>query len=91
MSRESEEESEDTQLCPEAPNEPTTESIDSLQPRGINERIGRYQLLQKIGEGGFGIVYMAEQREPVKRRVALKVIRPGLDTTEVLARFEAES
>ncbi|MES2466495.1 MAG: serine/threonine-protein kinase [Verrucomicrobiota bacterium] len=53
-------------------------------------RIGRYQLLQEIGEGGFGVVYLADQREPVKRRVALKVLKPGMDTREVIARFEAE-
>ncbi|MBI5771001.1 MAG: serine/threonine protein kinase [Verrucomicrobia bacterium] len=52
--------------------------------------IGRYKLLQKIGEGGCGIVYMAEQQEPVVRRVALKVIKLGMDTREVVARFEAE-
>jgi tRNA A-37 threonylcarbamoyl transferase component Bud32 len=52
--------------------------------------IGRYKLLQLIGEGGFGAVYMAEQKEPVKRRVALKVIKLGMDTSEVVARFEAE-
>src|SRR5438045_1014330 len=54
------------------------------------ERIGRYKLLEKIGEGGCGVVYMAEQEEPVRRRVALKVIKPGMDTREVIARFEAE-
>ncbi|MFO1498659.1 MAG: protein kinase [Verrucomicrobiota bacterium] len=52
--------------------------------------IGRYQLLQKIGEGGFGEVWMAEQREPVKRRVALKIIKPGMDSRQIVARFEAE-
>jgi len=52
--------------------------------------IGRYKLLQKLGEGGCGIVYMAEQQEPVKRRVALKVIKLGMDTVQVIARFEAE-
>jgi eukaryotic-like serine/threonine-protein kinase len=52
--------------------------------------IGRYKLLQQIGEGGCGVVYMADQEEPVKRRVALKVIKPGMDTKEVLGRFEAE-
>ena len=52
--------------------------------------IGRYKLLEKIGEGGFGAVYVAEQREPVKRRVALKVIKLGMDTRQVVARFEAE-
>jgi len=54
------------------------------------DRIGRYKLLQKIGEGGCGIVYMAEQQEPIVRRVALKVIKLGMDTKEVVARFEAE-
>jgi serine/threonine protein kinase len=54
------------------------------------ERIGRYKLLQKIGEGGMGVVWMAEQEEPVRRRVALKVIKLGMDTRQVLARFEAE-
>src|SRR5262245_47787562 len=52
--------------------------------------IGRYKLLQQIGEGGFGVVYMAEQQEPVVRRVALKIIKLGMDTKEVVARFEAE-
>ena len=54
------------------------------------DRIGDFKLLQKIGEGGFGVVYMAEQTKPVKRRVALKIIKPGMDTREVIARFEAE-
>ncbi|MBM3855425.1 MAG: serine/threonine protein kinase, partial [Verrucomicrobia bacterium] len=53
-------------------------------------RIGRYKLLEKIGEGGCGVVWMAEQSEPVRRRVALKVIKLGMDTREVIARFEAE-
>jgi hypothetical protein len=52
--------------------------------------IGRYKLLQKIGEGGWGVVYMAEQEHPVRRRVALKVIKLGMDTKNVIARFEAE-
>ncbi len=54
------------------------------------DRIGRYKLLQQIGEGGCGVVYMAEQEEPVRRRVALKVIKLGMDTKNVVARFEAE-
>src|SRR5207253_4301024 len=54
------------------------------------DRIGRYKLLQQIGEGGCGVVYMAEQTEPVRRRVALKVIKLGMDTRSVIARFEAE-
>src|SRR5262249_14018638 len=56
----------------------------------VGGTIGRYKLLEKIGEGGFGIVYMAEQQQPVKRKVALKVIKAGMDTKEVIARFEAE-
>lgn len=52
--------------------------------------IDRYKLLQLIGEGGFGVVYMAEQQEPVVRKVALKIIKLGMDTREVVARFEAE-
>src|SRR5690349_2455423 len=54
------------------------------------DRIGRYKLLQQIGEGGCGVVYMAEQEEPVRRRVALKVIKLGMDTKSVITRFEAE-
>ena len=54
------------------------------------DSVGRYRLLERIGEGGFGIVYVAEQREPVRRRVALKLIRLGMDTREFVARFEAE-
>ncbi len=54
------------------------------------DKIGRYKLLQQIGEGGCGMVYMAEQEEPVRRRVALKVIKLGMDTKSVIARFEAE-
>ncbi|MBK8474779.1 MAG: serine/threonine protein kinase [Opitutaceae bacterium] len=54
------------------------------------DRIGRYKLLQQIGEGGCGVVWMAEQEEPVRRRVALKVIKLGMDTAAVVARFEAE-
>jgi serine/threonine protein kinase len=52
--------------------------------------IDRYKLLQQIGEGGMGVVYMAEQEEPVRRRVALKIIKLGMDTRQVVARFEAE-
>ncbi len=54
------------------------------------DRIGRYKLLQQIGEGGWGTVFMAEQEEPVRRRVALKIVKPGMDTKSVIARFEAE-
>ena len=69
-----------TQLIP--PTSPLTEKP--------GDRIGRYKLLEQIGEGGCGVVYMAEQEEPVRRRVALKVIKLGMDTKQVIARFEAE-
>jgi serine/threonine protein kinase/tetratricopeptide (TPR) repeat protein len=52
--------------------------------------IGPYKLLEQIGEGGFGVVFMAEQTQPVRRKVALKVLKPGMDTRQVVARFEAE-
>ena len=61
---------------------------------GVEERpgtiIGPYKLLEQIGEGGMSIVFMAEQSQTVRRRVALKVIKPGMDTRQVIARFEAE-
>src|SRR5262249_25981798 len=52
--------------------------------------VGPYKLLEQIGEGGFGVVFLAEQTEPVRRRVALKVLKPGMDSRQVVARFEAE-
>jgi hypothetical protein len=55
-----------------------------------DERVGPYRLLQQIGEGGMGVVYIAEQKEPIRRQVALKVIKPGMDSKAVIARFEAE-
>ena len=63
-------------------------NVSSDYLRGM--RIGRYTLLQQLGEGGCGVVFIAEQREPVRRRVAVKVIKLGMDTREVIARFEAE-
>ncbi len=66
---------------------PTTPAALTEKP---GDRIGPYKLLQKIGEGGCGVVYMAEQEEPIHRRVALKVIKLGMDTKQVVARFEAE-
>src|SRR5438874_5260375 len=56
----------------------------------VGQTLGRYKLLEKVGEGGCGVVYVAEQTEPVRRRVALKVIKLGMDTKQVIARFEAE-
>jgi eukaryotic-like serine/threonine-protein kinase len=69
-----------------------TPAAINYQPVGEipGTRIGPYKLLQQIGEGGMGVVWMAEQTEPVQRKVALKVIRPGMDSRQVIARFEAE-
>ena len=61
-----------------------------LFTEGPGTQIGPYKLLQKIGEGGMGAVYMAEQEEPVRRKLALKIIKPGMDSDQVVARFEAE-
>ena len=63
---------------------------DKLIGEGPGTVIGRYKLLQEIGQGGFGVVFMADQLEPVQRKVALKILKPGMDTKEVIARFEAE-
>jgi eukaryotic-like serine/threonine-protein kinase len=77
------------------PPPPIDELVAAAAPasRSLEEsrvRIGRYQLIERIGEGGCGVVYLAEQQEPVKRRVALKIIRLGMDTERVIARFEIE-
>ena len=66
-----------------------TRSLDA-EPSRLGQQIGPYKLLQEIGEGGMGVVYMAEQTHPVQRRVALKIIKPGMDSKQVIARFEAE-
>src|SRR5262245_17267148 len=65
-------------------------TVDQPSFESPGARIGPYKLLQQIGEGGFGIVFMAEQLAPVRRKVAIKVIKPGMDTRQVIARFEAE-
>lgn len=65
-------------------------TIEGANAESPGTQIGPYKLLEQIGEGGMGVVYLAEQREPVKRRVALKIIKPGMDSKQVLARFEAE-
>ena len=71
---------------------PTTPTGPLLgrSPKDPGTRIGPYKLREKIGEGGMGVVYLAEQEKPVRRRVALKIIKPGMDTEQVVTRFEAE-
>jgi serine/threonine protein kinase len=73
-------------LTPITPN--PAEALSAVEKPG--DRIGHYKLLEQIGQGGCGIVYMAEQEEPIRRKVALKVIKLGMDTRQVIARFEAE-
>jgi serine/threonine protein kinase len=65
-------------------------TVDEPSREGPGAAISSYKLLEQIGEGGFGIVFMAEQTQPVRRRVALKILKPGMDTRQVVARFEAE-
>jgi tetratricopeptide (TPR) repeat protein/serine/threonine protein kinase len=67
-----------------------THALHHLPLESAGTLIGPYKLLQEIGQGGMGVVYMAEQLEPVRRKVALKIIKPGMDTRQVIARFEAE-
>jgi eukaryotic-like serine/threonine-protein kinase len=74
-------------ITPPLPSDAGARTVESEQ---IGEEIGHYKLLQQIGEGGFGVVYMAEQKKPVRRLVALKIIKLGMDTKQVIARFEAE-
>src|SRR5262245_41987812 len=72
------------------PNEPEHGVVIAADTERPGSVIGRYKLLEKIGEGGMGVVYMAEQEEPVRRKVALRIIKLGMDTRQVVARFEAE-
>ena len=65
-------------------------TIDQVRTDCPGLQIGPYKLLEQIGEGGMGTVYVAEQKEPVRRKVALKLIKPGMDSHQVVARFEAE-
>jgi eukaryotic-like serine/threonine-protein kinase len=76
------------QLRGDQRDEPEVSAIPGEEPVGT--RIGRYKLLEKIGEGGWGVVYRAGQEEPVRRQVALKIIKLGMETRSVIARFEAE-
>lgn len=84
---------EETRSKLDLPAPPPAELADVTPTPGeetIGSRIGRYKLVQKLGEGGCGVVYLAEQEEPVRRRVALKIIKLGMETRSVIARFEAE-
>src|SRR5712691_3733364 len=75
----------------DAPNIPgDTRSAERKPSEGPGTRVGRYKLLEQIGEGGMGVVFMAEQEEPVRRKVAFKIIKMGMDTKQVIARFDAE-
>jgi serine/threonine protein kinase/tetratricopeptide (TPR) repeat protein len=74
----------------EAPQFSLPETVDEPIAERPGTIIGPYRLLEQIGEGGFGIVFMAEQQGPIRRKVALKVLKPGMDTRQVIARFEAE-
>ena len=84
-----------------AMNDPVSPGVDFAKEAGANfmilpvsekpgDRIGRYKILEKVGEGGCGVVYVAEQEQPVRRRIALKVIKLGMDSKAIVARFEAE-
>lgn len=65
-------------------------SVDQAVTEGPGTVVGPYKLLEQIGEGGFGVVYMAEQTQPVRRKVAFKILKPGMDSRQIVARFEAE-
>jgi serine/threonine protein kinase/tetratricopeptide (TPR) repeat protein len=74
----------------EAPRVALTTTLAEPMSECPGSTIGPYTLLEQIGEGGFGVVFLAEQHEPIRRKVALKVLKPGMDTRQVVARFEAE-
>src|SRR5262245_27063806 len=78
------------ELAPEAPEPGEASTFNPPMLEGPGTEIGVYTLQEQIGEGGFGVVFMAEQKEPIRRTVALKVLKPGMDTREVLARFQVE-
>src|SRR5262244_1509191 len=71
-------------------SEKTATILDTSSTEAPGTVIGPYKLLEQIGEGGFGVVFMAEQVQPMRRKVAVKVLKPGMDTRQVIARFEAE-
>src|ERR1044071_3304405 len=77
-------------LATRALKETSTLHVADAPDEAVGQTLGRYKLLERLGEGGCGVVYVAEQTEPVRRRVALKGIKLGMDTKQVVARFEAE-
>jgi serine/threonine protein kinase/tetratricopeptide (TPR) repeat protein len=80
----------DSETGPPSAGPESATPLPGSSPEGLGDRVGAYRLVQKLGEGGMGAVYLAEQTEPVRRQVALKVIKPGLDSAEVIARFAVE-
>src|SRR5262249_25407691 len=74
----------------EAPQPSPVATIDEPLTERPGTLVGPYKLMEQIGEGGMGLVFVAEQQQPVRRKVALKVIKPGLDSRQVIGRFEAE-
>src|SRR6185369_3389386 len=82
----------ETSLATQAEADRLTIKLDlaDAPDEAVGQTLGRYKLLERVGEGGCGVVYVAEQTEPVRRRVALKVIKLGMDTKQVVARFAAE-
>jgi serine/threonine protein kinase/tetratricopeptide (TPR) repeat protein len=74
----------------QTPTERERVTIEGLGGESPGTQVGPYQLLEQIGEGGFGVVFLAEQQHPVRRQLALKIVKPGMDTRQVVARFEAE-
>src|SRR5262245_44766502 len=74
----------------DAPVPPLIQTADEPPREGPGTVIGPYKLIEQIGEGGFGVVYMAEQTQLVRRKVALKILKPGMDTRQIVARFQAE-
>src|SRR5204863_5226047 len=77
-------------ILDQSPVESPTADMCRHEGEASGSLIGPYKLLEQIGEGGMGLVYMAEQHRPVRRLVALKLIKPGMDSKQVIARFEAE-
>src|ERR1041384_7146647 len=82
----------ETMLATQAETARPTSKVDlaDAPDEAVGQTLGRYKLLERVGEGGCGVVYVAEQTEPVRRRVALKVIKLGMDTKQVVSRFEGE-